>query len=117
MSGAIEWLLAIESWVVIAAAIVIGLGVLYSRVLRPLLKAVRSVISWGQRVEAHMEYVAKEMAFNGGSSARDSIMRMEKRLIRLEQAAGILSEFEARVDEHTLNIVEERHRAGQGVDE
>lgn len=59
---------------------VISLGVGSLALLTGLGKVTHSVYRWMRRVEEALTYVEGEMRHNGGSTIRDAITRIDKRL-------------------------------------
>jgi len=49
---------------------------------------------WTRRIEASIGYVEAEMRFNGGSTIRDAVARIERRQSHIEQSLGHLAEEE-----------------------
>lgn len=68
----------VVTWVVAAAAFVTASGVLWNKVIKP-------IIDWGVRLDKTMSFVEQQMIPNGGSSLRDSVNRIENRLNLLEE--------------------------------
>lgn len=69
--------MTVAEWVITAGAVVAAVGVIHRAVLYPIFK-------WGQRIEHAVSHVEMNMKNNGGSSMRDAIDRIEKRLTTLE---------------------------------
>lgn len=69
--------MTVAEWIITAGAVVTALGVIHRAVLYPIFK-------WGQRIEHAVSHVEMNMKNNGGSSMRDAIDRIEKRLTTLE---------------------------------
>jgi hypothetical protein len=65
-----EWIGNLPNWTIIAGAVTAAASVIVGKVVAP-------VVRWAQRLEDSVTYVRKEMEFNGGSSARDAIARLE----------------------------------------
>lgn len=61
---------------ILAAAIVVALGTIG--------KAVLWVYRFSKRIEASISYIESEMRFNGGSTIRDAVGRIEGRLDVIE---------------------------------
>lgn len=65
------------TWVGMAAAFVTSVGILWKKVVKP-------VISWGAKLDRTMSFVEQQMYPNGGTSIRDSLNRIEQRLTVVE---------------------------------
>lgn len=61
---------AVESLVALAAAVT-ALGVLWRKVVRP-------VMRWGRRLEASVAWTEQQLQHNSGATTRDAISRIEK---------------------------------------
>ena len=64
-------------WIITAGATVGALGVIFQTLVRPVFK-------WAQRIEKAVCTVEMNMNNNGGSSLRDAIDRIERRIAKLE---------------------------------
>lgn len=64
-------------WIITAGAVVGALGIIYRTVIHPVYK-------WMNRIEKAITHVEQNMNNNGGSSMRDAIDRIEKRLTQVE---------------------------------
>lgn len=64
-------------WIITAGGVVGALAIMFQSVVRPVLR-------WGRRIEQAVSTVEQNMMNNGGSSLRDAIDRIEKRLTDLE---------------------------------
>lgn len=64
-------------WVGAAATFVTSVGILWRKVVKP-------VIRWGMQLDRTMSFVEQQMLPNGGSSLRDSLNRIEQRLTFVE---------------------------------
>jgi hypothetical protein len=62
------------------AAVLIAIGVIG--------KTIHWVYVWAKRVDTSLEYVRQELSFNGGSSTRDAVKRIECRLAAIEANQG-----------------------------
>ena len=69
--------MGLVTWVGMAAAFVTSIGILWKKVVKP-------IISWGMRLDRTMGFVEQQMHPNGGTSLRDSVNRIESRLTALE---------------------------------
>lgn len=68
----------VVTWVGASAAFVTSIGILWRKVVKP-------IISWGMKLDRTMSFVEQQMHPNGGTSLRDSVNRIEKRLGELEE--------------------------------
>ena len=83
---ALENLLSqVPDWIVIAAAVVTAIGVIWQRTIKPFVHTMR-------RIESSLDYVAAEMHLNGGATARDAIKRIDEAVVGLD---GRLRRIEA----------------------
>lgn len=64
-------------WVGAAATFVTSVGILWRKVVKP-------VVRWGMQLDRTMSFVEQQMLPNGGSSLRDSLNRIEQRLTFVE---------------------------------
>jgi hypothetical protein len=64
-------------WIITAGATVGALGIIFQTLVRPVFK-------WAQRIEKAVSTVEMNMSNNGGSSLRDAIDRIERRITKLE---------------------------------
>lgn len=69
--------MTVAEWIITAGAVVAAVGVIHRAIIYPIFK-------WGQRIEHAVSHVEMNMKNNGGSSMRDAIDRIEKRLTTLE---------------------------------
>lgn len=69
--------MTVAEWIITAGAVVAAVGVIHRAVVYPIFK-------WAQRLENAVSHVEMNMKNNGGSSMRDAIDRIEKRLTTLE---------------------------------
>lgn len=69
--------MTVAEWIITAGAVVAAVGVIHRAVVYPIFK-------WAQRLENAVTHVEMNMKNNGGSSMRDAIDRIEKRLTTLE---------------------------------
>lgn len=69
--------MTVAEWIITAGAVVAAVGVIHRAVIYPIFK-------WGQRIENAVAHVEMNMKNNGGSSLRDAVDRIEKRLTTLE---------------------------------
>jgi hypothetical protein len=69
--------MSVAQWIITAGGVVGALGVIFHTVVRP-------VVRWAKRIESAVSTVEQNMMNNGGSSLRDAIDRIEKRLTELE---------------------------------
>lgn len=67
----------VVTWIVGSAAVVTSVGVLWTKLVKP-------VVAWGVRLDRTMSFVEQQMIPNGGTSLRDSVNRIESRLSALE---------------------------------
>lgn len=47
-------------------------------------KAIHWIYAWAQRIDDSLSYIEQEMRFNGGSTMRDAVKRIEGRIDHLE---------------------------------
>jgi hypothetical protein len=71
--------MTVAQWIITAGGVVGALGVIFHTVVRP-------VVRWAKRIEKAVSTVEQNMMNNGGSSLRDAVDRIEKRLTDLEGA-------------------------------
>jgi hypothetical protein len=64
-------------WIITAGATVGALGIIFQTLVRPVFK-------WAQRIEKAVSTVEMNMSNNGGSSLRDAVDRIERRITKLE---------------------------------
>ena len=64
-------------WIITTGATVGALGIIFQTLVRPVFK-------WAQRIEKAVSIVEMNMSNNGGSSLRDAIDRIERRLSTVE---------------------------------
>lgn len=69
--------MTVAEWIITAGAVVAAIGVIHRAVVYPIFK-------WAQRLENAVTHVEMNMKNNGGSSLRDAVDRIEKRLTTLE---------------------------------
>jgi hypothetical protein len=69
--------MTVAEWIITAGAVVAAIGVIHRAVLYPIFK-------WAQRLENAVSHVESNMKNNGGTSMRDAIDRIEKRLTTVE---------------------------------
>lgn len=69
--------MTVAEWIITAGAVVAAVGVIHRAIVYPIFK-------WGHRIENAVTHVEMNMKNNGGSSMRDAIDRIEKRLTTLE---------------------------------
>jgi hypothetical protein len=114
MFAVLDWLKNVDQWMVWVAAGLVSGGIVWHKGVMPLVRAIRQIVAWGVRVETALDYTTKEMRFNGGASARDSLNRLERRMIHLEKSLGVITveqalelirnldhiELESRLDHH-----------------
>lgn len=60
----------------IIAAVLVAIGVVG--------KSIHWVYRWAQRIDDSLSYIEGEMRFNGGSTMRDAVKRIEQRLDVIE---------------------------------
>lgn len=65
-------------WSITAGAVVTAWAAIWRFVLQP-------VIRWGRKLETAVDFVHEQMINNGGSSLRDAIDRIERRLVDVEE--------------------------------
>lgn len=68
--------LAVWEYPSIIAAVLIAVGVIG--------KAAHWLYRWAQRIDESLSYIEGEMRFNGGSTMRDAVKRIESRLDQIE---------------------------------
>lgn len=64
-------------WIITAGATVGALSIMFQTLVRPVYK-------WARRIEKAVSIVEMNMSNNGGSSLRDAIDRIERRLSSVE---------------------------------
>ena len=69
--------MTVADWIITAGAVVAAIGVIYRGMFYPVFK-------WAKRIEQAVSHVESNMKNNGGTSMRDAIDRIEKRLTTLE---------------------------------
>ncbi len=69
--------MTIAQWIITAGAVVGALGIIFQTLVRP-------VVKWAKRIENAVSVVEANMANNGGSSLRDAIDRIERRVTTVE---------------------------------
>ena len=69
--------MTVAEWIITAGAVVTAVGVIHRAVVYPIFK-------WGHRIENAVTHVEMNMKNNGGTSMRDAIDRIEKRITTLE---------------------------------
>ena len=65
-------------WIITAAAVVTAVGVIWRKGILPMYRFVK-------KLEQHVMFVQEQMTPNGGSSLRDSVNRIEKRVNAIEE--------------------------------
>lgn len=65
-------------WLGMIAGAVTSISIIWRQAVRPMMK-------WAMRVEKAMSFVEAQMVPNGGTSLRDSVNRIEARLLSLEE--------------------------------
>jgi hypothetical protein len=70
--------MTIAQWIITAGAVVGALGIIFRTLVKP-------VVSWARRIEKAVSTVEQNMNNNGGSSLRDAIDRIERRLNEVEE--------------------------------
>lgn len=70
--------MTVVAWLASVAAVLTSLSIIWT-------KAVRPVIKWAVRLDRTMTFVEQQMIPNGGTSLRDSINRIEARLVTVEE--------------------------------
>jgi len=77
MDGAASVIIAaIYDYPILTAAVLVALGTIG--------KSVHWAYGFSKRIEASVNYIESEMRFNGGSTVRDAIGRIESRLAHIE---------------------------------
>lgn len=69
--------MTIAQWIITAGAVVSAVGIIFQTLIKP-------VVKWARRIENAVTVVESNMLNNGGSSLRDAIDRIEKRLTTVE---------------------------------
>jgi hypothetical protein len=69
--------MTIAQWIITTGGVIGALAVIFHTVVRP-------VVSWAKRIESAVSTVEQNMMNNGGSSLRDAVDRIERRLTELE---------------------------------
>ena len=67
---------AIWEYPALVAGVIVALAVIG--------KAVHWVYRWAERIDSSLGYIESEMRFNGGSTMRDAVKRIESRIDHLE---------------------------------
>lgn len=80
-----EALAEVPNWIIVIAAVLTALGVIWRRFIQPTTRLLH-------RIEASLSYVESEMKFNGGTTQRDAIRRIEEYVKHLDTR---LSQIEA----------------------
>lgn len=70
--------MTVAQWIITAGGVVGALALIYRTLFQP-------VISWAKRIEKAVSTVEQNMMNNGGSSMRDAIDRIERRLNEVEE--------------------------------
>ena len=68
--------LAAWEYPTLAAAVLVALATIG--------KSIHWVYRWAQRIDDSLSYIEGEMRFNGGSTMRDAVKRIEQRLDEIE---------------------------------
>ena len=69
--------MTVAQWIITAGAVVGALGIIFQTLVKPIIK-------WAKRIENAVSVVESNMLNNGGSSLRDAIDRIEKRVTTVE---------------------------------
>ena len=75
---ALERIQSVPDWIIVAAAVVLGVAVIWSKVIQPTIRA-------GKDVHEGVVFVQMMMRPNGGSSVIDRLDRLERRVAELAQ--------------------------------
>lgn len=75
----------VPDWIIALAAAVTGLGVIWAKAVRPVVKMLN-------RIEASLVYVEREMHFNGGSTMRDALQRIDVAVRNLDQRLTVIEQ-------------------------
>ena len=70
--------MTVAQWIITAGAVVGALGIIFRTLVMP-------VVRWGKRLEKAVTVVEQNMVNNGGSSLRDAVDRIERRITDLEE--------------------------------
>ena len=68
----------VPNWIVVTAAVLTALGVIWRKFIQPTTRML-------QRIEASLKYVETEMHFNGGTTQRDAIKRIDDAVRHLDE--------------------------------
>ena len=66
------------TWLAATAGAVGSIGIIWRGLIRP-------IVRWAIRLEKTMTFVEQQMVPNGGTSLRDSVNRIEARLVQVEE--------------------------------
>lgn len=66
------------AWLGTVAAVVGSVGIIWRGLIRPIIK-------WAIRLDKTMAFVEAQMVPNGGTTLRDSVNRIEARLVQVEE--------------------------------
>lgn len=69
--------MTVAQWIITAGAVCGALGIIFQTIAKPIIK-------WARRIENAVTLVESNMLNNGGSSLRDAIDRIEKRVTTVE---------------------------------
>ena len=69
------------------AAIILGVGVIWIKGLKPMGRIVRHAIHWGKRIASQLVWFDAQLSSNGGSTVKDQITRIEKQVQKVENNA------------------------------
>ena len=69
--------MTVLAWIVAVGGAVGAIGLIWRTVIRPIVK-------WAVRLDKTMSFVESQMVPNGGTSLRDSVNRIEARLVQVE---------------------------------
>ena len=70
--------MTVVAWLASVAAVLTSLSIIWTKLVRPIIK-------WAVRLDRTMTFVEQQMVPNGGTSLRDSINRIESRLVTVEE--------------------------------
>lgn len=69
--------MTVLTWLAAVAGVVGSVGIIWRGLIRP-------IVRWAVRLEKTMSFVEAQMVPNGGTSLRDSVNRIEARLVQVE---------------------------------
>lgn len=91
-----EALADVPDWIIVTAAVITAFGVIWRKFVQPTAKLLAEI-------REALTYVQRELSFNGGSSMRDAIQRIDIQVRRLDDR---LTQIETNTH-RTTEIVED----------